>query len=44
MQRIGKLNNKIEFDNSRKWFHTSKSGQIANQKLEIKINTRKLKH
>jgi len=44
MQRIGKLNNKIEFDNSRKWFHTSKSGQTVNQKLEIKINTRKLKH
>ena len=44
MQRIGKLNNKIEFDNSRKWFHTSKSEQAVDQKLEIKINTRKLKH
>jgi len=43
IQRIGKLNNKIEFDNSRKWFHISKSG-LVNQKLEIKINTRKLKH
>jgi len=42
MQRIGKLNNKIEFDNSRKWFHISKSGQTL-KKLEIKINT-KLKH
>ena len=44
MQRIGKLNNKIEFDDSRKWFHISKSGKTVNQKLEIKINTRKLKH
>src|SRR5690348_794370 len=43
MQRIGKLNHKIEFDNSRKWFHISKSGQVINQKLEIKINT-ELKH
>jgi len=39
MQRIGKLNNKIEFDNSRKWFHVSKSGQTV-KKLEIKINTK----
>ena len=44
MQRIGKLNHKIEFDNSRKWFHISKSGQAINKKLEIKINTRKLEH
>ena len=44
MQRIGKLNNKIEFDNSRKWFHATKTGQAISQKLEIKINPRKLKH
>jgi tRNA(Ile2)-agmatinylcytidine synthase len=43
IQRIGKLNNKIEFDNSRKWFYISKSGQTV-KKLEIKINTRKPQH
>ncbi len=44
IQRIGKLNNKIEFDDSREWFHISKSGQTRNQKLEIKTNVRKLTH
>lgn len=43
MQRIGKLNNKIEFDDSRKWFHMSKSRQ-TNKKIEIKINTQRPKN
>lgn len=43
IQRVGKLNNNIEFDDSRKWFHISKSRQTGNQKLEVKIKT-KLKH
>jgi len=38
MQRIGRLNNKVEFDWSKKWFHVHKSGNIRNQKPEIKIS------
>ncbi len=42
MQRIGKLNNNFVFDHSKKWFHVFRSGQTRNQKIEIKINARKL--
>ena len=36
MQRIGKLNSKIEFDNSGKWFHTFKSKQTVIKNLKLK--------